>query len=285
MDRCVDLYDSTYGNAEAEVLARVRRTAFGQDIGQNSWTTSEEYRRWAGWLGLGDRSHVLEVACGSGGPAVFLAGLCGGRVTGVDINPHGVAAAIRASREQGLGGRVEFRVADADQPLPFPDASFDAVLCVDAANHFARRDRVLRDWHRVLRPGGRVLFTDPVVVTGLVSGADLAVRSSIGWFVFAPPGVNDGLIEAAGFDLLRREDVTENAAAIAKRWHDARAEDRQALVRMEGEEQFEGLQQFFDAVRRLAGDRCLCRFAYLARKRNAAEPPYVLDHLNKNSDS
>ena len=47
MNRKVDLFDSTYRNFEADVLARVRQKTFGEDFGQNSWTTPEEYRRWA----------------------------------------------------------------------------------------------------------------------------------------------------------------------------------------------------------------------------------------------
>jgi SAM-dependent methyltransferase len=180
------------------------------------------------------------------------------------VNEHGVETA--RERARALGDRVTFEVADADEPLPVRDAAFDAVLCVDSANHFPHRLRVLREWHRVLRPGGRALFTDPVVVTGLVTNEELALRSSIGLFVFAPPGVNEALIAEAGFELVRREDATENAAMVSGRWRDARAEDREALLRIEGEERFEGLQRFFDAVHRLTRERRLSRFAYLLRK-------------------
>ena len=81
---------------------------------------------------------------------------------------------------------------------------------------------------------GRVLFTDPVVITGLVTNEELATRSSIGFFLFAPPGVNEHLIGEAGLALVRLEDGTENAARISTRWHDARAQDRDALVAISG---------------------------------------------------
>jgi hypothetical protein len=121
-----------------------------------------------------------------------------------------------------------------------------------------------------LKPGGKALFTDPVVITGLVSNEELAVRSSIGFFLFAPSGENERLIEEAGLELVRREDVTENAAMVSKRWRDARAEDRDALMQIEGEERFVKLQQFFDAVYRLTSERRLSRFVYLAQRRKAA---------------
>jgi SAM-dependent methyltransferase len=270
MDRKVDLFDSTYSNFEAEVLARIRRKTFGEDFGQNSWTTAEEYRRWAEWLALTDDSHVLEVASGSGGPAIFLAEMSGARVTGIDINAHGVAAATRKVKALGLDDRVSFEEADAGTALPFPDNTFDAILCVDSANHFARRLAVLKEWRRILKPGGKALFTDPVVITGPVSNEELAARSSIGYFLFTPPGVNERLIGEAGLALGGKEDVTENAAVVSKRWHDARADDHVAMVRMEGEERFAGLQEFFSMVHRLTSERRLSRFVYLAEKREVA---------------
>lgn len=266
MKQRVDLFDSTYSHFEAEVLARVRGKTFGEDFGQNSWTTADEYRRWAQWLDLGGKSHVLEVASGSGGPAIFLAEATGARVTGIDINAHGVAAAVARAESRGLGDRVTFREVDAGVKLPFPDDSFDAILCVDSANHFPDRLGVLKEWRRVLRPGGKALFTDPVVVTGPVSNDELAARSSIGYFLFAPPGVNERLIEEAGLALVRRDDVTENAAGVSQRWRDAREADREAMAKIEGEKRFEDLQEFFSMVHRLTSERRLSRFVYVLEK-------------------
>jgi SAM-dependent methyltransferase len=266
MNRKVDLFDSTYSHFEAEVLARIRQKTFGEDFGQNSWTTADEYRRWAAWLDLQASSHVLEVASGSGGPAVFLAELCDGRVTGIDINDHGVAAALQRAQAHGLQDRVAFRKVDAGATLPFPNFTFDAILCIDSANHFADRLGVLKEWYRVLRAGGQAIFTDPVVITGLVSNEELAARSSIGYFLFAPSGVNERLLQQAGFELVRYEDVTENAAGVSRRWFDARAEDQEALVQIEGEERFLKLQEFFSTVHRLTRERRLSRFVYMAQK-------------------
>jgi SAM-dependent methyltransferase len=193
----------------------------------------------------------------------------GCRVHGVDINPQGVARANEAARSNGLDSRVTFSEANADKPLPYADETFDALLCIDAVHHFPERLQVLKDWRRVLKPQGKVLVTDPVVVTGLVSNEELAQRSSIGIFVFAPPGVYEHLIQEAGFALLEREDVTESAAIVSKRWHDARAEDRAALIQIEGQERFEGLQQFFAMVHRVSSERRLSRFAYLLQKERA----------------
>jgi hypothetical protein len=69
MSNRVDLYNSTYGNFKEQALAEVRRETYGEDIGQNSWLTAEEYDKFYRWLELAPELHVLEVASGSGGPA------------------------------------------------------------------------------------------------------------------------------------------------------------------------------------------------------------------------
>ena len=266
MTERVDLFDSTYQHFTERTLDAIRKETFGTDIGQNSWLTVDEYERLLPELALDARSHVLEVASGSGGPALYVARTHGCRVTGIDANTSGVATATQAAAAAGLDGRVRFREADATAVLPFEDGAFDALLCIDSMNHFPDRAAVLREWRRVLRPGGRALFTDPVVITGPVTNDELARRSSIGLFVFVPAGLNERLIAAAGLRLMRQEDVTANATLTAGRWHDARAARRDDLLRIEGEARFAGLQSFFQTVRDLTAERRLSRIAYLVER-------------------
>ena len=266
MTNRIDLFYSTYGHFTDPVLDAIRKETFGTDIGQNSWLTVDEYERLLPWLQLSAGSHALEVASGSGGPALYLARSTGCRVTGIDANESGVATATEMAARAGNSDRVRFRVADANASLPFDEDSFDALLCMDSMNHFPARLAVFREWRRVLRPGGRALFTDPVVVTGPVTNDELALRSSIGLFLFVPPGVNERLIEEAGLRLVRQEDVTDNAALVAGRWHRARQAHREELLPMEGEERFEGLQKFFQSVHDLTRERRLSRIAYLVEK-------------------
>jgi hypothetical protein len=78
--------------------------------------------------------------------------------------------------------------------------------------------------------------------------------------------VNERWIEEAGLQLTRRDDVTDNAAFVSRRWHDAREQDRSALEKIEGADRFAGLQHFFATVHRLTRERRLSRLLYLARK-------------------
>ncbi|HKQ18398.1 MAG TPA: class I SAM-dependent methyltransferase [Candidatus Eisenbacteria bacterium] len=266
MAKRVDLFENTYKHFTDEVLGAIRKDTFGTDIGQNSWLTVDEYERLLPLLNLSSDSHVLEVASGSGGPSLYLAQTIGCRVTGIDANENGVATASEMAAKEGFAQRVQFSVADANAALPFGEVAFDALLCIDSMNHFPNRLSVLREWCRVLRPGGRALFTDPVVVTGPVTNDELTQRSSVGLFLFVPPGINEEMIAEAGFRLIRQEDVTDNAARVSNRWHQARHIRRDDLLRIEGEERFEGLQRFFETVHQLTREKRLSRIAYVVEK-------------------
>ena len=266
MSSSVNLYDNVYGDFASDVEAAVRRQTYGEDMGQSSWLTVEEWLHFADQLLVGPTSHVLEVGSGSGGPAVYLAKARGCRLTGVDINEHGVRNATALAERHGLADRVAFQAVDANQPLPFTAGTFDAVVSNDAMCHIEERLSALHEWHRVLRPGGRVLFSDAMVITGIVSHEEIATRSSIGFYLFVPPGENERLLAESGFRLLDVEDVTDNAEAVANRWRRAREAHRAALVAREGEANFGGLQRVLDCVHYLSAERRLSRFAYLAEK-------------------
>jgi SAM-dependent methyltransferase len=224
-----DHYSQQYGSFEVDVNAAVRRDAFGEDFGQNSWHTAEEHDRFRSWLDLDPTSRVLDVACGAGGPALRMARLAGCHVVGIDILEEGIAAATAAAERQGLAERAHFERHDGSQPLPFPDAAVEAVICIDAINHFPNRPAVLREWWRVLKPGGRLLFADPIVVTGPLSSEEIAIRAAIWYFLFVPPGYDDRLLADVGFDVAIREDRTAEVATVAGRWHEARAQREAAL--------------------------------------------------------
>jgi len=265
MSKKVDLYNSTYGNFEEQVLAEVRRETYREDIGQNSWITTDEYDTFYSWLNLATKDHVLEIASGSGGPALYLAKKFNCRITGLDINEEG----IKTANQHALDAKItdaKFEIANADQRVPFDDKTFDAVMCIDSMNHFRDRLLVLREWYRVLNAGRRILFTDPVVITGPVSNEELAARSSIGFFLFIPLETTENLIAEAGFKLISREDVTGNIELTSGRWHTSRQKHREDLIRIEGEERFDGLQNFFATVHKLTSERRLSRFVFLAEK-------------------
>ena len=265
MSKQVDLYNSTYGNFEEQVLAEIRRETYGEDIGQNSWITIDEYDTFYSWLNLSAGDHVLEIASGSGGPALYLAMKFKCRITGLDINEEGIKTASQSAVNANIAD-AQFQLANVDERLRFNDEFFDAVMCMDSMNHFRDRLSYFREWHRVLKTGRRTLFTDPVVITGPVSNEELAARSNIGFFLFVPLETTENFIREAGFKLIRREDVTGNIELTSGRWHASRQKHREDLIKIEGEERFEGLQNFFATVHKLTSERRLSRFVFLAEK-------------------
>ncbi|HEY6836940.1 MAG TPA: class I SAM-dependent methyltransferase [Gaiellaceae bacterium] len=259
-------YSAHYRDFAADVYGDVRREAFGLDIGQNSWLTVEELERFGSLLELRPSSRLLDVACGSGGPMLHLVRPVECEAVGVELYEEAVATGRRKALDAGLEERVTFVCADASRRLPFESESFDAVLCVDAINHLPDRRGVVSDWARLLRPGGRVLFTDPIVLTGPLSSEEIATRASIGYLLFLPPGENERVLTEAGLEVVSVDDTTEHLAEIARRRFDARANHAAELVRVEGEHAFDGRQRFFDLVATLARQRRLSRLVYAAAR-------------------
>jgi SAM-dependent methyltransferase len=262
----VDLYDSAYGNYESDPYRQVRIETYGEDFGQTSWVTTEESEEILKLLGLKPDSSVLEVGCGSGGYALHLAEKIGCHLIGLDINAAGVRNANQLAQARGLASRLRFEQCDASKRLPFDDKTFDAVFSNDVLCHLPGRLDVLGEIFRVLKPGGRMLFSDALIIGGMISQQEIATRSSIGFYVFSPPGENERLMERAGFREIRVTDTTENAARIANRWHDAREKRKEDLVAAEGEVNFEGLQRFLSCVHTLTSEKRLLRYLYSARK-------------------
>src|SRR5205807_9183342 len=154
--------------------------------------------------------HVLDVACGSGEPAIPIATLLNGtgKVIGVDLSQSALDIATERARQRQLLN-MHFQPADAHQ-LPFPDNSFDRITCRFGVMFFDDLPHTLGEMHRVLKPGGRVVLlawgsmdqpyfeTTIGAVLRTVPGASLP-ESARHMFAFGEPGSLAQRLIAAGF--------------------------------------------------------------------------------------
>jgi ubiquinone/menaquinone biosynthesis C-methylase UbiE len=110
--------------------------------------------RLAELLRLDGDTKVLEVGCGTGGNACYLANKYGCSVTGIDVAEHMVAMAQARAEELGLTDLVDFKSGDA-YDLDFPDGSFDVVFTI-FVSQFLEPSVAFKEFSRVLRSGGRL---------------------------------------------------------------------------------------------------------------------------------
>ena len=262
----VDLYNSAYSNYASEAYRQIRVETYGDDFGQTSWISSEECREIPQLLAITPDSHVLEIGCGSGGYALHLAEATGTRILGLDMNESGIHNANQLAQARGPATQARFELRDVSQNLPGPPHTFDAAFANDVLCHIPARPALLAEIFRVLKPGGRFVFSDALVIGGMISHEEIATRSSIGLYFYSPPGENERLLTQAGFVQIHAKDTTAQAAQIAQRWHDARAKHQPALAAAETEANFAGVQKFLLCVHALTNERRLLRYLYSATK-------------------
>lgn len=123
--------------------------------------------------GIDGSTRVLDVCSGIGGPARYLASRLGCRVTGLDITASRHESAVRLTHLVGLDRLVDFQLGNA-LDMPFEDGSFDVVIGEEAFCHVPDKPRLIRECARVVKPGGRLAFTDILKCEGL--GAEVAAR-------------------------------------------------------------------------------------------------------------
>ncbi len=158
---------------------------------------------------------MLDVCAGLAGPARFLAARRGCRVIGLELNAGRAAGGARLTRRVGLAGRVISVRGDA-QWLPFADASFDACISQEAFLHVADKAAVLAGCHRVLRPGGRLAFTDWVAHPRLADRERGRLRE---WMAATTLQTLDGyrtLLGRVGFAWVSAEDLTAEWAPLLR---------------------------------------------------------------------
>ena len=178
----------------------------------------------------GTPQQVLDVACGTGDSTIAVArtAAAGSLVTGADISEGMMALVAEKAEKAGVADRIRLVVADGEA-LPFADAYFDRVTCAFGIRNFEHKEVGLKEFHRVLKPGGRAVILELSVprnrvirslydlyffhllpwIGGLVSGNKAAYRylpASV--HAFPAPDVFCGMLRVAGFSRVRHKAFT-----------------------------------------------------------------------------
>jgi SAM-dependent methyltransferase len=230
-----DRFDELYSRAQSPVILSIERSVCGCDYGGTSWTTRDEAERISALLGLRPGLRLLDLGAGSGWPALFVAKTSGCDVALVDLPLSGLRIAAQRAATDRIAA-CWLAVADA-AGLPFRDASFDALSHSDVLCCLRGKRAVLQACRRVIRSGGRMVFSVISVAPGL-SRDDYARAVANGPEFIESDTDYPTLLAETGWTGLDREDITMDFATSCRRLLRADAERREALEALIGTAEF-----------------------------------------------
>ncbi|MET8975789.1 methyltransferase domain-containing protein [Streptomyces sp. NPDC004539] len=180
----------------------------------------------AGRLCAGPGQRLLDVGCGTGRPALRIAGATGARVSGISVSEEDIGLGRGRAEAAGLGERVDFRYADACA-LPFGEATFDGAWAIESLMHIADRTAVIGEIARTLRPGSLLVVTDVLLRSPVTGDAAETVRRTgraFGAPSFPGPRELRTAVERAGLELVGFEDIGEHVRRTYQAFADAYAD-------------------------------------------------------------
>jgi cyclopropane fatty-acyl-phospholipid synthase-like methyltransferase len=181
-----------------------------QDIAEASRRT---VARMAGHLsGLGADTRIIDLGAGYGGAARWLAREHGCQVVCLNLSDVQNETNRRLNDAQGLADRIRVEHGSFEA-VDEPDGAFDVVWSQDAFLHSSRRETVLGEAFRLLRPGGTLIFTDPMQADDCPSGVLQPVYDRIHLESLGSFGFYKTAAEAIGFETVALDDLTPNLRA------------------------------------------------------------------------
>ncbi len=167
--------------------------------------------------------HVLDVGCGIGGAARYIATQTGSKVTGLDLTPEYVEIARKLSDLTGLGDKTAFETGSA-LAMPFDDGAFDAAVTFHAAMNIADREALYGEIARVLKPGATLCIYDVMKKNEGDLAFPVPWASTPDTSHLTTPDEMLTLLVGAGFEVVDVEDLTDFALDIFKQGQAAGAD-------------------------------------------------------------
>jgi SAM-dependent methyltransferase len=164
-------------------------------------------------LDLDAGTQVLDVGCGIGGAARYIATQAGCRVTGIDLTPEFIATARRLTELTGLDGKIAFEVASA-LDMPFEDGAFDAAITLHVAMNIPARAALYGEIARVVKPGAVLCIYDVMKLGEGEPAYPVPWAETPATSHLTTAEEMRGLLDVAGFDLREVEDRSDFARAF-----------------------------------------------------------------------
>lgn len=234
--------------------------------------TARLTREMADWAEVGGETRVLDVGCGIGGPALYLAREAGSRVTGISTSAVGIQMATSRAEAQGLSSRVEFFERDG-MANEFPDESFDRVWIMESSHLMERKNALLRESARVLRRDGLLVLCDIVVrntIPVLYLARNLSEFENLNT-VFGKQHVEHlnayrECAENTGLTVLRMDDISAAVFPTMEHWRRNAELHRGELQELVGEEYLDRFLRACRFLERLWNEEKLGYGMMLARR-------------------
>jgi ubiquinone/menaquinone biosynthesis C-methylase UbiE len=161
---------------------------------------------------------VLDVCSGMGGPARYLAWKTGCRVTGLDLTRSRVQGATELTAVAGLSAQVRFVEGNA-LAMPFANASFSLAIGQEAFAHIPNKVQLVSECSRVLRPAGRLVFSDILRRQALSAEDASQLFEGMRFSEIASVEDYEGWLHAHGMRLVRVRDLSEEWTRILRERH------------------------------------------------------------------
>lgn len=198
-------------------------------------------------LDLNPMSHLLDIGCGSGIPAIKIMQQKGCRVDGITINHQQQQKAYMSARQAKLCDKSHFILGDATH-LPYPNDYFDCTLLLESIHHIGH-EQAIREASRVLKPGGAILIADAVVTK------ESAKEHNKQWlaetFIAKSQLTRQSIMETlilSGFCKLEAIDISQSIQPTWTKLTVATRENKAMICQNHGSEMYQQMLEFWDKI-------------------------------------
>ena len=220
--KLVNVFYNTHPISESQVLDKLAQTGADTSILTVELLQHHDQDHFGGLAAtdalalhakINESTHVLDLCCGLGGPARYLAYHHGCRVTGVDMNTDRLAGAVRLTERTKLQDRVLFHHANALQ-TGLADETFDVIVSQEAFCHIPNKKTLITECVRLLKPGGRIVYTDILARSSMTNEIRSRLETEMVFSELSTLEQYCHLLEEKGCQVIEVEDLSDNWAQI-----------------------------------------------------------------------